>query len=62
MRSSIARNTRCLNQLSWRWKSQFVPNHEPANPDDIRRLEEFLEDKPNILVLTGAGISTESGK
>ena len=25
------------------------------------RLEKFLEDKPKILVLTGAGISTESG-
>uniref|UniRef100_A0A8W7PQ41 Deacetylase sirtuin-type domain-containing protein n=2 Tax=gambiae species complex TaxID=44542 RepID=A0A8W7PQ41_ANOCL len=39
----------------------FVPAHEPAHESDCRRLEKFLEDKPHILVLTGAGISTESG-
>lgn len=41
--------------------SQFVPEHSPVQEEDIQRLEDFLHDKPNILVLTGAGISTESG-
>lgn len=41
--------------------SMFVPTHEPALESDRRRLEKFLENKPNTLVLTGAGISTESG-
>ncbi|XP_055545131.1 NAD-dependent protein deacylase Sirt4 [Wyeomyia smithii] len=41
--------------------SMFVPAHEPALESDLRRLEKFLENKPNTLVLTGAGISTESG-
>ncbi|XP_053695411.1 NAD-dependent protein deacylase Sirt4 [Sabethes cyaneus] len=41
--------------------SMFVPAHEPALESDRKRLEKFLEDKPNTLVLTGAGISTESG-
>lgn len=41
--------------------TQFVPKHEPATEEDIARLATFLENKPNILVLTGAGISTESG-
>lgn len=40
---------------------QFVPHHLPAMEKDIKKLENFLMDKPNILVLTGAGISTESG-
>lgn len=43
-------------------KQQYVPQHKPALEDDIKRLEDFLLSKPNILVLTGAGISTESGK
>lgn len=48
-----------------RWQrfvsNQFVPTHEPAKKDDIKKLENFLGDKSNVLVLTGAGISTESG-
>lgn len=41
--------------------TQFVPKHEPVQAEDIQKLEDFLRDKPQILVLTGAGISTESG-
>jgi NAD+-dependent protein deacetylase sirtuin 4 len=37
-------------------KTHFVPKHEPINKNDIEKLSLFLEDKPNILVLTGAGI------
>lgn len=40
---------------------QFVPKHNPVQESDVRRLEDFLMSKPNIVVLTGAGISTESG-
>lgn len=42
--------------------NHFVPKHEPAQPGDVEKLENFLRDKQNVLVLTGAGISTESGK
>lgn len=42
--------------------TQFVPEHDPVQEEDIQKLEKFLSDKPNILVLTGAGISTESGE
>ncbi|XP_039226158.1 NAD-dependent protein deacylase Sirt4 isoform X2 [Drosophila yakuba] len=42
-------------------KQEYVPHHKPAVEDDIKRLEDFLLSKPNVLVLTGAGISTESG-
>ncbi|KXJ80886.1 hypothetical protein RP20_CCG022056 [Aedes albopictus] len=48
-------------RASFSSKSIFVPAHEPALESDLHRLEKFLEDKPHILVLTGAGISTESG-
>lgn len=40
----------------------FVPKHETAKMKDVEKVREFLSDKPRILVLTGAGISTESGK
>lgn len=40
---------------------KYVPKHEKALDSDVKLLEKFLEDKPHILVLTGAGISTESG-
>lgn len=41
--------------------SHFVPRHEPAKVEDVKNVENFLRDKSNVLVLTGAGISTESG-
>ncbi|XP_055387367.1 NAD-dependent protein deacylase Sirt4 [Condylostylus longicornis] len=40
---------------------EFVPHHKPVQENEIKMLEEFLMPRPNILVLTGAGISTESG-
>lgn len=42
-------------------KFQFVPRHEPVNNEDIDKLECFLKGHNKLLVLTGAGISTESG-
>lgn len=39
----------------------FVPKHDTAKKEDVEKIREFLRDKPRILVLTGAGISTESG-
>ncbi|XP_055678415.1 NAD-dependent protein deacylase Sirt4 [Lutzomyia longipalpis] len=42
-------------------KGMFIPKHNPVAESDIAKLEEFLHNKSRILVLTGAGISTESG-
>lgn len=39
----------------------FVPKHDVAKTEDVEKIAEFLRDKPRILVVTGAGISTESG-
>lgn len=49
------------NTLCSQVTQQFVPKHEPVLQKDIKLLENFLISKPNTLVLTGAGISTESG-
>lgn len=46
---------------SQRFNSQFIPKHDPVQEQDIRNLENFLSDKTQVLVLTGAGVSTESG-
>lgn len=39
----------------------FVPAHAPVVASDVYKLKEFLVFNNDILVLTGAGISTESG-
>jgi NAD-dependent deacetylase sirtuin 4 len=42
--------------------SKFVPKHVPASSEDISTLSDFVrEASPGLLLLTGAGISTESG-
>lgn len=63
------RFTNCLRSVTTNCKFpndskkdlQFVPKHNPVSDKIIKQLENFLMNKPNILVLTGAGISTESG-
>jgi len=50
-----------FNDIQFKPKLIFVPKHEPIKENDIKKLEDFLLAKPNVLVLTGAGISTESG-
>lgn len=39
-----------------------VPKHKPPDPKDFQILKDFLHKHNKILFLTGAGISTESGK
>lgn len=39
----------------------FVPKHDVTKAEDVDKVREFLRDKPRLLVVTGAGISTESG-
>lgn len=42
-------------------RDQFVPKHDSVTTDDVSVAQEFLIRHRKILVLTGAGISTESG-
>lgn len=39
----------------------FVPKCQPARTEDIKRLQEFVNHSRRLFVMTGAGISTESG-
>ncbi|RWS31849.1 NAD-dependent deacetylase sirtuin-4-like protein [Leptotrombidium deliense] len=39
----------------------FVPRHEPVCEADVRDLQSFVDNSKRMLVLTGAGVSTESG-
>ena len=39
----------------------FVPTHRPVSASDVVRLREFVSEAKRLLVLTGAGLSTESG-
>lgn len=39
----------------------FVPQYSDPDPEDVAKFNEFLSKSHRLLVLTGAGISTESG-
>ncbi|XP_066153629.1 NAD-dependent protein deacylase Sirt4 isoform X2 [Euwallacea fornicatus] len=41
--------------------NQFVPKHKPPSQKDVNALEEFILNSKKLMVLTGAGVSTESG-
>ncbi|KAK7874220.1 hypothetical protein R5R35_006262 [Gryllus longicercus] len=53
--NSSSRNNFFLSSLS------FAPKHKPVTSEDITLMKIFLSSNSKILVLTGAGISTESG-
>jgi len=55
IRRSLSNSSiKCVN-------SNFVPSHKETQMEDINRLSEFLDPVNRLTVLTGAGISTESG-
>jgi len=41
--------------------SQFVPTSRPADVQEISRLQSLLNAAKHLMVITGAGVSTESG-
>ena len=41
--------------------TNFVPRHNPSTKKDVIELENFVNRNQSIVVLTGAGVSTESG-
>ena len=42
-------------------KINFVPKHASVSQNDVEKLSKFVSTARNLLVITGAGISTESG-
>ena len=51
----VTKNARNLSTM------RFVPHHGSPREDDVRRLQNFVDSVKKIFVLTGAGMSTESG-
>ena len=47
-------NRKCANLA-------FVPKHKSVEEEDIQKVQDFVTEARNLLVITGAGISTESG-
>ena len=41
--------------------SRFIPKHDPAKDEDVQLLQELINKNQAICVMTGAGVSTESG-
>lgn len=54
LRSSLNTTTQPLTE-------RFVPTHRAVPSEYVARIDDLLADKQKLLVLTGAGISTESG-
>lgn len=40
---------------------RFVPQSKPASPKLIEELQRILDNASSLVVMTGAGLSTESG-
>lgn len=47
--------------VSNRFLSTFVPQYREPSNEEIDKLQEFINQTKNLFILTGAGISTESG-
>ncbi len=39
----------------------FVPHHESVHESELEQLQELVDTSTSVLVLSGAGVSTESG-
>ena len=59
--SSFGVSVRHSSALNAQIINEFVPKHQKASNNEIQVLQQFITSKDKILVLTGAGISTESG-
>jgi NAD-dependent SIR2 family protein deacetylase len=60
--AAVWNSARPLGVCSRRWaSSELVPEAQPISDADLFRLREFAERHPRLLVITGAGLSTESG-
>lgn len=59
--TSVSNLTRGGTSVASKPSEAFIPPHKQTEAEDVQRLEEFLSPTKNLLVITGAGLSTESG-
>lgn len=52
---------RVFSSLAKGLKENFVPPYEKPLKNDINKLQEFISNSKRLFIITGAGISTESG-
>lgn len=50
-----------LNRFYSNSSLKFVPKSKPLSIDDVKKLNEFIVSSNKLCVLSGAGVSTESG-
>lgn len=58
---SLFKRRAVLAQLGKTAHAQFVPPHSSLSTEDLHKIEDFLLSSKRLFVMTGAGISTESG-
>lgn len=60
--TTMKRSFRCLfNFTRGNANLTFVPHHEAVIESQLEKLQMLIDNSTNLLILTGAGISTESG-
>ena len=57
----VSKQRRMSSLLASEELMNFVPPHASASEEDLERVERFLINSKRLFVLTGAGVSTESG-
>lgn len=57
----MARKQRLYSLMASEELMNFVPPHASASEEDLQKVEAFLHNSKRLFVLTGAGVSTESG-
>ncbi|CAD0204466.1 unnamed protein product [Chrysodeixis includens] len=57
----MLKHMKLVNLRQFSSQAVFVPKHKPPNEEDFQILKDFLDNSKHMLILTGAGISTESG-
>lgn len=60
--NGTGRGRRLILSNNYSTSSMFVPKCQPLNSDDLEKIREFVARSQTLFVLSGAGISTESGR